>query len=50
MGYYDRFLEGFVGKSMGLSYSTLLCDTLPYEEHDSILDIIVTESEVLYIA
>lgn len=50
MGYYDRFLEAFVGKSIGLSYSALLCDTLPHEEHDAPLDMIITESEVLYIA
>ena len=50
MGYYDRFLENFEGKSIGLSYSKLLCDTLPQDEHDIPLDIIITESEVLYIA
>ena len=50
MGYYDRFLNNFTGKSIGFSYSTLLCDSLPHEEHDIPLDMIITESEVLYIA
>ena len=50
MGYYDRLLENFKGKSVGLSYSALLCDSLPHEEHDVPLNMIITESEVLYIA
>lgn len=50
MGYYDRFLNNFTGKSIGFSYSALLCDSLPHEEHDIPLDMIITESEVLYIA
>lgn len=48
-GFYDRFLADFKGKSAGFSYSALLCDTLPQDEHDIPLNIIVTESEVLYI-
>ena len=50
MGYYDGFLKNFAGKSIGFSYSALLCDSLPHEEHDIPLDMIITESEVLYIA
>ena len=49
-GYYDRFLNSFIGKTIGLSYSALLLENLPNEEHDIPLDIIITESEVLYIA
>jgi 5-formyltetrahydrofolate cyclo-ligase len=50
MGYYDRFLDNFEGTSIGLSYSSLLCDALPHAEHDIPLNMIITESEVLYIA
>lgn len=49
-GYYDRFLNSFEGISAGLSYSMLLCDTLPHETHDIPLDMIITESEVLNFA
>lgn len=49
-GYYDRFLEKFNGKSMGISYSLLLLNELPHDKHDISVDIIVTESEVLKIA
>lgn len=49
-GYYDRFLKNFIGKTIGLSYSALLLENIPNEEHDIPLDIIITESEVLYIA
>ncbi len=48
-GYYDRFLENFKGISAGLSYSSLVCNKIPYDEHDIPLDMIITESEVLYI-
>lgn len=48
-GFYDRFLANFKGKSAGFSYSALVCDTFPHDEHDIPLNMIVTESEVLYI-
>lgn len=49
-GYYDRFLANFKGISAGLSYSSLLVDSLPTNEHDITLDMIITESEVHYFA
>lgn len=49
-GYYDKFLEKFEGISVGFSYSKLLVDSLPSEKHDVPLNIIITESEVHYIA
>lgn len=49
-GYYDRFLKNFKGISVGLSYDELLCECLPTDFHDIPLNIIITESEVLYIA
>ena len=50
MGYYDRFLESFIGKGVGLTCSYLLCDAIPHNAHDVPLDMIITESEVLYFA
>lgn len=49
-GYYDRFLRSFNGTSVGLSYDELLCEYLPIDSHDISLNIIITESEVHYIA
>lgn len=49
-GYYDRFLENFEGKSTGFSYSMLLIDSIPHCKHDIPLNMIITESEVLYFA
>ena len=49
-GYYDRFLKNFNGTSAGLSYSSLVLDSIPHDEHDVPLDMIVTEREVLKIA
>ena len=48
-GYYDRFLMNFTGTRVGFSYSALVCDTLPCEQHDIPLNMIITESEVLEI-
>ena len=50
MGYYDSFLRDFRGKSIGFSYSELIFDDIPHEDHDIPLDMIITESEVLYFA
>ncbi len=49
-GYYDRFLLNFTGTSVGFIYSELLCDNLAPEAHDIPVNMIITESEVLYIA
>lgn len=49
-GFYDKFLQDFAGISAGICYSQLVLDTLPTESHDKRVDILITESEVLYIA
>lgn len=33
-GYYDRFLVGFKGESVGITFWALLLDTLPHGEYD----------------
>ena len=46
-GFYDRFLCNFEGVCAGFTYSELLFDSIPSEMHDSALNMIITESEVL---
>jgi len=47
-GYYDRFLKKLRPDciSIGLSFEIQLTDELPCEEHDSELDMIITESRI----
>ena len=42
-GYYDRFLAGFPGVSMGVCYENRLADRLPREAHDLPVDLLVTD-------
>lgn len=42
-GYYDRFLKGFSGTSVGLCYSSYVKFKLPRGEYDMSVDIIATE-------
>lgn len=44
-GFYDRFLAAFRGRSIGLIDSRLLTDTLPRDEYDKRVDLIITERE-----
>ena len=46
-GFYDRFLANFKGTSMLPIYSTFTCDTLPREDTDLAVSIILTEKGVL---
>jgi 5-formyltetrahydrofolate cyclo-ligase len=46
-GFYDRFLSGFGGISVGLAYEAQLTDELPTDENDQAVDYIVTEKRVL---
>lgn len=48
-GYYDRFLEDFIGVSMGVSYNSLTLESIPHEPHDKKVDILVNEGGVLRI-
>ena len=42
-GYYDRYLEGFSGVKVGIAYSEQLENEVPCEEHDELLDGVVTD-------
>lgn len=46
-GYYDRWLDGFDGIRVGLCREAVLLDRMPTEPHDSRVDLLLTEREVL---
>ena len=45
-GYYDRFLAGFNGVSIGFAYDFQIVDKIPKEDFDINLDYIVTETTI----
>ncbi len=46
-GYYDRYLSGFGGTSIGFTASSMLCDKLPRGKYDKAVDLIITEKGVV---
>lgn len=46
-GFYDRFLSNFGGTAIGLTMSSLLCDSLPKGKYDKAVNIIITEKGVI---
>ncbi len=47
-GYYDRFLADFKGISLGAVYDDMLTRRLPADDTDVPVDIVITETGVLY--
>ena len=47
MGYYDRFLQGFDGISIGIGFSDLLVEELPTADTDIPVSKIITEGGVV---
>ncbi|MBE6535866.1 MAG: 5-formyltetrahydrofolate cyclo-ligase [Ruminococcaceae bacterium] len=47
MGYYDRFLQGFCGISVGIAFSDFLVEDLPAEDTDIPVTKIITEGGVV---
>ncbi len=47
-GFYDRFLADFTGISVGLVRDRFFVDSLPREEFDLPVNIMVTQNEVIY--
>lgn len=45
-GYYDRWLESFKGKKIGLCFEQQLLQTLPTEQHDIKVHAVVTQKQV----
>jgi len=44
-GFYDRFLAGFEGVSVGIVFQALLLDMLPHDEYDVPVDWVVCEGK-----
>ena len=42
-GYYDRFLEGFSGFSLGLAFKECMVESMPREDHDKRVDFVITD-------
>lgn len=45
-GYYDRFLSRFTGKKIGLCYESCICDSLPHDEFDVNVDILISDEKI----
>lgn len=45
-GYYDRFLEDFKGKTVGLSFEECLSASIPMETHDKKIDYLITDKKI----
>lgn len=45
-GYYDRFLEGFEGLSIGLCYDALVVDALPCDAYDKKVNCLITDKKI----
>jgi 5-formyltetrahydrofolate cyclo-ligase len=48
-GYFDRFLAGFSGITLGVVFQELLLENLPHDKHDIPMKWIVTEKELFSI-
>lgn len=46
-GYYDRYLSGFRGHTIGLCFESRLSDSIPRDEYDLPVDFIATESRFM---
>lgn len=46
-GYYDRWLSGYTGVTVGMCRDAVLQDHVPVEEHDKPVQAVVTETRVL---
>jgi 5-formyltetrahydrofolate cyclo-ligase len=47
-GFYDALLRGMPGLKIGLAHDFQLLDTVPVEAHDARVDVVVTETRVVY--
>ncbi len=46
-GYYDRYLAGYMGQTIGLCFESRLSDSIPRDEYDLPVDFIATESRLI---
>lgn len=48
-GFYDKFLQGFNGRKIGVCYSNCISDNLPNDEFDIPVDVVVTDNSMFVI-
>lgn len=46
-GFYDRYLNEFMGVTVGLCFEEQIIETLPVEEHDKNVQFIVTDKQII---
>ena len=46
-GFYDRELQNYTGKKMGISYDFAVGSDVPFEAHDIKVDVIVTDRRIV---
>lgn len=44
-GYYDRYLAGYAGTTVGLCRGAVLGEAVPREDHDRPVDLVITDEE-----
>ena len=47
-GYYDKFLQDLTAFKIGICPDSLLVDSLPCEEHDLPMDMVITEKRMVF--
>lgn len=45
-GYYDRYIEGIDADLMALCFEKLISDDIPVDDHDALLDAVITENNI----
>ncbi len=45
-GYYDRYLKSFEGLSVGVCYDSLLSESLPWEQTDEKVSLLITDKQI----
>src|ERR1700722_18903981 len=46
-GFYDRLLENFTGEKIGITFDEQIVETIPAEENDVLMDLILTPTRCL---
>ena len=45
-GYYDRFLDKFIGVTVGVCYDTCISDSLPRDQFDKKVNYLITNTKI----
>ena len=45
-GYYDRYIDGFIGKTIGITFHECYTDRLPAFETDKTVNSVITEKDL----